>query len=131
MTQAVANHLKLRPKNSPARGSQRGAQLQIPLVQQQQQQQQLVPPNQAQAPAVGASTFAAPAPAPALAPTVIPPQSLSQVLAGGSLSHHEASLRELGCAEPEDLKNLEEADLMELGMKRVEVKRLMRVAKAL
>eukprot|EP01046_Picozoa_sp_COSAG06_P094763 COSAG06_NODE_40906_length_397_cov_0.862416_1_plen_42_part_10 len=27
------------------------------------------------------------------------PQSLSQVLAGGNLSHHEAALRELGCAE--------------------------------
>ena len=82
------------------------------------------PPRQVQAPHV----VVAATPAPVLP---LGPQSLTHVLAGGNLSHHEAALRELGCAEPADLKDLEEADLMELGMKPIELKRLVRIAKAL
>ena len=56
------------------------------------------------------------------------PMSLSEVLVNAKLSHHESGIRELGCVVSEDLKELEEADLVELGMKRVEVRRLLRIA---
>ena len=128
MTQAVANHLGVRPKNSPGVTGRGGAQMQMSLLQAQQEAAPYsphvaAPPRQVQAPHVVVAATPAP---------VLPqPQSLSQVLAGGNLSHHEAALRELGCAEPADLKDLEEADLMELGMKPIELKRLVRSAKAL
>ena len=54
---------------------------------------------------------------------------LETVLKAAKLSQYEEALRELGCAEPEDLADLEEADLVELGMKKVEIKRLARIAK--
>jgi hypothetical protein len=52
---------------------------------------------------------------------------LTQVLSGAKLSHHEDALRALGCALPEDLCDVEEADLQEIGMKKIEIKRLLRV----
>lgn len=67
-----------------------------------------------------------PAPEPALAP-----KSLSEVLSAAKLSQYEEALREVGCALPEDLAALEEADLCEMGMKKIEVKRLQRVASEL
>jgi hypothetical protein len=42
------------------------------------------------------------------------------------LSQYEEALRELGCADAADLAEVEEAELLELGMKRIEVKRLLR-----
>ena len=50
------------------------------------------------------------------------------MLKAARLSEFEDALRELGCAVPEDLGQLEEGDLVELGMKKIEVKRLMRFA---
>jgi hypothetical protein len=54
-------------------------------------------------------------------------QDLSEVLSAAKLSHYEDALRELGCAVPEDLRVLDDADLMEIGMKKVEIKRLQRL----
>ena len=45
------------------------------------------------------------------------------------VSEYEDALRELGCTEPDDLRALEEADMMEIGMKRIEIKRLGRLYK--
>jgi hypothetical protein len=75
----------------------------------------------AQAPVVIAAA-AEPAPAPSFA------GDLSTVLKAAKLSQYEDALRELGCAEPEDLGDIEEADLVELGMKKIEMKRLQRIA---
>ena len=57
-----------------------------------------------------------------------PSVDLSAWLESARLSHYEDALRGLGCMVPEDLAELEEADLMEIGMKRIEAKRLLRVA---
>ena len=57
-------------------------------------------------------------------------QDLSQVLSAAHLSHYESALRELGCEMPDHLADLEEQDLVELGMKKVEAKRLLRTARA-
>ena len=77
----------------------------------------------AQAPVViAAAAEPAPAPAPSFA------GDLSTVLKAAKLSQYEDALRELGCAEPEDLGDIEEADLVELGMKKIEMKRLQRIA---
>ena len=64
-----------------------------------------------------------------MAPLAQLPQDLSEVLAASKLSQYEDALRALGCALPEDLCCLEEADLVEIGMKKIEVLRLQRVAK--
>jgi hypothetical protein len=71
--------------------------------------------------------------APAASPLAVPATApladdLASVLAAARLSQYEDALRSLGCAEVEDLAELKEAELLELGMKRIEVKRLMRVA---
>lgn len=42
-----------------------------------------------------------------------------EVLANARLSQYEEALRDLGCAELHDLRTLEEADLVETGMKKV------------
>ena len=81
------------------------------------------------APAVAAAAVvaqpleSAPAPAPIV-------QDLSQVLSAAHLSHYESALRELGCELPAHLADLEEQDLVELGMKKLEAKRLLRTARA-
>ena len=49
---------------------------------------------------------------------------LSKALQSARLSHYEAALRELGAAFVEDLKDVDEADLTKLGMKRVEIRRM-------
>ena len=73
-------------------------------------------------------------PPPAAAPPLAsaPPatfgQDLSAALASARLSEYEAALREFGCTAVEDLADLEERDLLEIGMKRIEVKRLQRIA---
>ncbi len=55
-------------------------------------------------------------------------KNLSEALSEAKLSQYEDALRDLGCAVPEDLGDLEESDLMEIGMKKIECKRLQRVA---
>ena len=100
--------------------------MQMSLLQAQQ-----AAPYAAAPPRQAVVVAATPAPAPALALFAPAPQSLSEVLAHHKLSHHEAALRELGCALPADLKDVEEPDLMEMGMKPIEAKRLVRIAKAL
>lgn len=52
---------------------------------------------------------------------------LAEVLLATKLNQYEDALRELGCAFPEDLCDVEEADLQKIGMKKIEVKRLQRV----
>jgi hypothetical protein len=78
-------------------------------------------------------------PAPPVAVVAAPPlesapapmaQDLSQVLSAAHLSHYESALRELGCEVPAHLEALEEQDLVELGMKKLEAKRLLRTARA-
>jgi Zn-finger nucleic acid-binding protein len=54
---------------------------------------------------------------------------LASALKAAQLSKYEDALRELGCTEPDDLRALEEADMMEIGMKRIEIKRLGRLYK--
>eukprot|EP01043_Picozoa_sp_COSAG02_P028959 COSAG02_NODE_1783_length_10942_cov_1025.230266_2_plen_155_part_00 len=53
-------------------------------------------------------------------------QGLSVVLRQVYLSQFEDSLRQLGCAMIEDLRELEEEDLVEIGMKKIEIRRLQR-----
>jgi hypothetical protein len=61
----------------------------------------------------------------------LPPGSMADDLAsalqGAKLSQYEHALRELGCADAADLAEVDEAELLELGMKKIEVKRLMRL----
>ena len=56
------------------------------------------------------------------------PKDLAVVLQEASLSQYETALRELGAAFGADLVGLEEDDLVEIGMKKLEVKRLLRIA---
>jgi hypothetical protein len=63
------------------------------------------------------------------APTARPqPKSLSATLADGQLAQYETALRELGAAFASDLAHLEERDLVEIGMRKLEITRLMRLA---
>ena len=55
-------------------------------------------------------------------------RDLAEVLSAAKLSQYEHALRELGCALPTDLGHMEETDLIEMGMKKMEVKRLFRAA---
>lgn len=65
---------------------------------------------------------AVPEPEPALT------EDLSEALSAAKLSHYEDALRALGCAMASDLRDLDESDLMEIGMKKIEVKRLQRLS---
>jgi hypothetical protein len=56
-----------------------------------------------------------------------PPLGLSVALENARLAKYESALRELGCELVVDLADLEEQDLMELGMKKIEVTRLRRL----
>jgi hypothetical protein len=56
------------------------------------------------------------------------PKSLSATLADAHLAQYETKLRELGAAFPSDLSQLEEQDLVEIGMKKLEIARFMRLA---
>ena len=80
------------------------------------------------------TTFARPAPPPAAkSPTPLlasavqaaPATSadLTSALREASLSQYEAALRELGCATASDLQDLEEGDLLEIGLKKLEIRR--------
>ena len=95
---------------------QQTAQMQTQMQQMQQMQMQQM--KQAQAPA--------PPPEPASAPPA-PSANLSEALSAVSLSQHEAALRELGVSATADLQDLEEADLVEIGLKKLEIRRLMRL----
>jgi hypothetical protein len=64
-------------------------------------------------------------PAPKAAPAGA---TLAATLAELHLGQYEDALRGLGVAEVADLQDLEEADCMELGMKKIEIKRLKRSA---
>ena len=66
-------------------------------------------------------------------PTVSPQEvdqskSLAVVLQEANLSQYESALRDLGAAFGNDLAGLEEEDLVEIGMKKLEVARLRRIA---
>ena len=68
----------------------------------------------------------APVTVPVSAPAETVATNLSVLLSASRLLHYEDALRELGCTHPEDLHDLEEADLVEVGMKKIEMKRLQR-----
>ena len=61
-------------------------------------------------------------------------ENLTTALKEAKLNQYEAALRELGCAFAskeeflQDLGDLEESDLIEIGMKKIEIKRLQRLA---
>ena len=55
--------------------------------------------------------------------------SLKAALETAHLSQYEDALRQLGVGTAADLVDLEEQDLIEIGMKKIEAKRLMRLAK--
>jgi hypothetical protein len=55
------------------------------------------------------------------------PLSLSGALESARLAKHEDALRELGWEMLEDLQDLEDQDLVELGLKKVEIARLRRL----
>ena len=63
----------------------------------------------------------APEPQPQLA------EDLSTVLQSAQLSQYETALRELGCTVPADFADLEDEDLMEMGMKKLEISRMRRL----
>ena len=52
--------------------------------------------------------------------------TISGVLAVAKLEQYADALRELGCVDVVDLRDLDEADFMEIGMKKIEMKRLQR-----
>ena len=56
------------------------------------------------------------------------PASLSDFLASARLEQYEQALRDLGATEVADLAHVDEAACMEIGMKKIEIKRLLRVA---
>jgi hypothetical protein len=59
-----------------------------------------------------------------------PAAGLSETLAANNLSQYEASLRSLGVAAPADVADLGESDCEAFGMKKLEFKRLQRIAAA-
>eukprot|EP01043_Picozoa_sp_COSAG02_P062599 COSAG02_NODE_8677_length_2483_cov_2.950084_2_plen_248_part_00 len=65
------------------------------------------------------------APSLALAPAK-ETEDLSVALKQAKLQQYEVALRELGCAIASDLGALEESDMVEIGMKKYEIKRLQR-----
>lgn len=87
------------------------------------------PPIQA---AIPPPQFAHPAQlaAPVQTTNPIANQSLSTYLAELNLSHYELALRELGVATPSDLVDLQQDDCEAIGMKKLEAKRLLRIASA-
>ena len=54
--------------------------------------------------------------------------SLSDFLASARLKQYEHALRDLGCTEVADLAHVDEAACIEIGMKKIEIKRLLRTA---
>ena len=85
--------------------------------------------------AAGVSRPASPTPGPTehqphaeSAQVLSTPLSLSGALESARLAKHEDALRELGCEILGDLQDLEEQDLVELGLKKIEITRLRRLA---
>ena len=56
-----------------------------------------------------------------------PVVDLTSALAGANLSQYEDALRQYGVNSVEDIQDLQEADCIELGMKKLEAKRMMRL----
>ncbi len=56
-----------------------------------------------------------------------PAVDLTSALANANLSDHEAALRGAGVTRVEDIQDLKEEDCINLGMKKLEAKRLMRL----
>jgi hypothetical protein len=53
-------------------------------------------------------------------------ETMTNLLSVAKLQQYAPALRELGCVEVADLADLEESDMMEIGMKKIEIKRLLR-----
>ena len=74
----------------------------------------------------------APAPTPTLAPALAPVPALNAdadvqaFLRQARLSSHEQALYELGVSEMADLRELSDDDLLEAGLKKLEIKRFKR-----
>jgi hypothetical protein len=69
--------------------------------------------------------------APSAQPAAVPASmasDLTSALEGAQLSQFEDALRELGCTEATDLAEVQEEELVAMGMKKIEAKRLMRLA---
>ena len=99
--------------------------MEMQLVRQEVREECSVTSNPAPTPAAAA---AAPVPMPALLAAAPPAAKyLSSVLQENKLGQYEMALRELGVAMASDLPDLDEADLIEIGMKKIEIKRLQRV----
>ena len=69
----------------------------------------------------------APPPAQELLPQPQLAEDLSSALQSAQLSQYETALRELGCTVPADFADLEDEDLMEMGMKKLEISRVRRL----
>ena len=54
-------------------------------------------------------------------------EDLTTTLKQARLEKYEAALRELGCTTASDLGDVEESDMTEIGMKKIEIKRLQRL----
>ena len=66
---------------------------------------------------------------PSTAPPLTEPKSLATVLQEAHLSQYESALREqLGASFSADLADLAQDDLIEIGMKKLEAARLLRIA---
>ena len=57
-----------------------------------------------------------------------PAQSLADLLRQAHLAQYDDAFQKLGCVMVEDLCDVEDADMVELGLKPVEIKRLRRFA---
>ena len=58
------------------------------------------------------------------------PKSLSVALEDANLGQYEIALRDLGAVVTADLAGLEDADMADIGMKKLEIARLKRVVEA-
>lgn len=58
---------------------------------------------------------------------VVSPTTLTEALKAARLDQYEEALRGMGCTEKADINDLDEQDLVELGMGRIEIKRLQRL----
>lgn len=109
-----------------------GMQQQPPMMQQQPmpvmaQAQPAAMPVMAQAMAVNTAPKGGGA-SPSMA--AAGPQSLSQFLLGLNLAQYDAQLREMGAVDVSDLVDVSEAEFEEMGMKKLEIKRLIRTLAA-
>ena len=108
------------------------------MVQQQQEMPHRQPVLAQPASTAGVSRPASPTPGPTehqphaeSAQVLSTPLGLSEALDSARLAKHEDALRELGCEMLQDLQYVEEEDLVKLGLKKIEIIRLMRLASQL